>query len=67
MAVPDHAIIASSSSGLVMTEIQKATTRPERCVLVHPLLPVYLIPVVEIVGGKRYRTIFRKLQTVIRK
>ncbi|HEA66390.1 MAG TPA: 3-hydroxyacyl-CoA dehydrogenase family protein [Desulfobacterales bacterium] len=53
MAVPDHAIIASSSSGLVMTEIQKATTRPERCVLVHPLLPVYLIPVVEIVGGEQ--------------
>ncbi len=53
MAVPDHAIIASSSSGLVITEIQKATTRPERCVLVHPLLPVYLIPVVEIVGGEQ--------------
>ena len=53
MTVPDHVIIASSSSGLVMTEIQKATTRPERCVLVHPLLPVYLIPVVEIVGGKQ--------------
>ena len=53
MAVPDHAIIASSSSGLVMTEIQKATIRPERCVLVHPLLPVYLIPVVEIVGGEQ--------------
>ncbi len=53
MAVPDHAIIASSSSGLVMTESQKATNRPERCVLVHPLLPVYLIPVVEIVGGEQ--------------
>jgi 3-hydroxypropionate dehydrogenase (NADP+) len=50
-AAPDHAILASSSSGLLMTEIQKATKKPQRCVLVHPILPVYLIPVVEIVGG----------------
>jgi len=33
---PDHTILASSASGLVMTEIQKVTTRPERCVLAHP-------------------------------
>ena len=50
-AAPDHAILASSSSGLLMTEIQKVTTRPKRCVLVHPVLPVYLIPLVEIAGG----------------
>jgi 3-hydroxypropionate dehydrogenase (NADP+) len=50
---PDHAILASSSSGLLMTEIQKATTRPRRCVLVHPVLPAYLIPLVEIVGGEQ--------------
>ena len=52
-AAPDHAILASSSSGLLMTEIQKATTRPQRCVLVHPILPVYLLPLVEIVGGEQ--------------
>ncbi len=50
-AAPDHTILASSSSGLLMTEIQKVTTRPRRCVLVHPVLPVYLIPLVEIAGG----------------
>jgi 3-hydroxypropionate dehydrogenase (NADP+) len=50
-ATPDHAILASSSSGLLMTEIQKVTARPRRCVLVHPVLPAYLIPLVEIVGG----------------
>jgi 3-hydroxypropionate dehydrogenase (NADP+) len=50
---PDHAILASSSSGLLMTEIQKVTTRPGRCVLVHPILPVYLIPLVEIAGGEQ--------------
>jgi len=52
-AAPDHAILASSSSGLLMTEIQKSTKRPQRCVLVHPVLPVHLIPVVEIVGGEQ--------------
>jgi 3-hydroxypropionate dehydrogenase (NADP+) len=52
-AAPDHAILASSSSGLLMTEIQKATMRPQRCVLVHPILPVYLLPLVEIVGGEQ--------------
>lgn len=52
-AALDHAILASSSSGLLMTEIQKATVKPQRCVLVHPALPVYLIPLVEIVGGEQ--------------
>jgi 3-hydroxypropionate dehydrogenase (NADP+) len=52
-AAPDHAILASSSSGLLMTEIQKATTKPQRCVLVHPVLPVHLIPLVEIAGGEQ--------------
>ncbi len=52
-AAPDHAILASSSSGLLMTEIQRVTQRPGRCVLVHPVLPVYLIPLVEIVGGEQ--------------
>jgi 3-hydroxypropionate dehydrogenase (NADP+) len=52
-AAPDHAILASSASGLLMTEIQKLVTRPDRCVLVHPVLPVYLIPLVEIAGGEQ--------------
>jgi 3-hydroxypropionate dehydrogenase (NADP+) len=51
VAAPEHAILASSSSGLLMTKIQKVTTRPQRSVLVHPVLPVYLIPLVEIAGG----------------
>jgi len=53
IAAPGHAILASSSSGLLMTEIQKATVKPQRCVLVHPALPVYLLPLVEIVGGEQ--------------
>ncbi|CAB1077741.1 3-hydroxybutyryl-CoA dehydrogenase (EC [Olavius algarvensis Delta 1 endosymbiont] len=50
---PAHTILASSSSGLLMTEIQTAVTRPERCVLVHPFLPVHLLPLVEVVGGEQ--------------
>jgi 3-hydroxyacyl-CoA dehydrogenase len=53
VAAPDHAILASSSSGLLMTEIQKATRKPQRCVLVHPVLPVFLIPLIEIAGGEQ--------------
>jgi len=52
-AAPNHSILASSSSGLLMTEIQKAVTRPRRCLLVHPVLPAYLIPLVEIAGGEQ--------------
>jgi 3-hydroxypropionate dehydrogenase (NADP+) len=52
-AAPHHAILASSSSGLLMTEIQKVTARPHRCVLVHPILPLHLLPLVEIAGGEQ--------------
>jgi len=46
-------ILASSSSGLLMSEIQRVTTRPERCVIAHPWNPPHLIPLVEIVPGDR--------------
>ena len=49
-----EAIIASSSSGLTMSEIQKGVTAyPERCVIAHPFNPPHLIPLVEIVGGAK--------------
>jgi 3-hydroxypropionate dehydrogenase (NADP+) len=48
---PRHTILASSASGLLMTEIQKAVAAPERCILVHPMLPAHLLPTVEIAGG----------------
>jgi 3-hydroxyacyl-CoA dehydrogenase len=56
-AAPTHVILASSASGLLMTDIQKVTKRPERCVLVHPVLPVHLIPTVEIAGGEKTSSI----------
>jgi len=47
-------IIASSSSGLTMSEIQSACEKhPERCVIGHPFNPPHLIPLVEIVGGAK--------------
>jgi 3-hydroxyacyl-CoA dehydrogenase len=53
LLAPD-AIIASSSSGLTMSEIQKgASTHPERCVIAHPFNPPHLIPLTEIVGGAK--------------
>jgi 3-hydroxyacyl-CoA dehydrogenase len=52
--LPPDVIIASSSSGLTMSEIQKgAASHPERCVIAHPFNPPHLIPLVEIVGGKK--------------
>lgn len=50
-ARPD-AIIASSTSGLLPSEFYESATHPERCVVGHPFNPVYLLPLVEIVGGK---------------
>jgi 3-hydroxyacyl-CoA dehydrogenase len=50
--LPADVIIASSSSGLTMSEIQSACrSHPERCVIGHPFNPPHLIPLVEIVGG----------------
>jgi 3-hydroxyacyl-CoA dehydrogenase len=47
-------IIASSSSGLTMTDIQaKCESFPERCVIGHPFNPPHVIPLVEVVGGAK--------------
>ena len=47
-----EAILASSTSAMLMTEIQKATTHPERCVVAHPYIPPHIVPLVEIVPGE---------------
>jgi 3-hydroxyacyl-CoA dehydrogenase len=50
--LPPNVIIASSSSGLTMSEIQSgAPSHPERCLIAHPFNPPHLVPLVEIVGG----------------
>ena len=52
-ATPPDAIIASSSSGITMSEIQAQCRRPERTVIGHPFNPPHVIPLVEVVGGKK--------------
>jgi len=49
--VGEETIIASSTSGLLMSEIQKPLRHPGRTVIVHPFNPPHLIPLVEIVPG----------------
>lgn len=44
-------IIASSSSGLLPSRIQSECTHPGRVVIGHPFNPVYLLPLVEVLGG----------------
>jgi 3-hydroxyacyl-CoA dehydrogenase len=52
--LPADVIIASSSSGLTMSEIQSdCPLHPERCVIGHPFNPPHLVPLVEIVGGAK--------------
>jgi carnitine 3-dehydrogenase len=46
-------IIASSTSGLMPTELQRDMVAPERFCVAHPFNPVYLLPLVELVGGAR--------------
>jgi carnitine 3-dehydrogenase len=50
-AKPD-AIIASSTSGILPSELQSAMTLPGRFLVAHPFNPVYLLPLVELVAGK---------------
>ena len=49
---PPDAVIASSTSGLTMTDIQARCPTPARTVVGHPFNPPYLLPLVEIAGGR---------------
>jgi 3-hydroxyacyl-CoA dehydrogenase len=50
-ALPPDVILASSSSGLLISRIQSRCRHPQRCILGHPFNPPHLIPLVEVVGG----------------
>lgn len=52
-AAPEDALIGSSTSGLLPTDIQCKMMAPERMFVAHPYNPVYLLPLVEICGGVR--------------
>ena len=46
-------VIGSSTSGIKPSDLQAACTRePGRVIVAHPFNPVYLLPLVELVGGE---------------
>ncbi|NOX40565.1 MAG: carnitine 3-dehydrogenase [Alphaproteobacteria bacterium] len=47
------ALIASSTSGIMPTDLQANMTSPERLIVAHPFNPVYLLPLVELVAGEK--------------
>jgi carnitine 3-dehydrogenase len=51
--VGPRVVIASSSSGLLPTRIQRGCRHPDRVLIGHPFNPVYLLPLVELVAGER--------------
>jgi 3-hydroxyacyl-CoA dehydrogenase len=50
-ALPADRVIASSSSGLRVSEMQVGMGHPERLVLGHPFNPPHIMPLVEVIGG----------------
>jgi enoyl-CoA hydratase / 3-hydroxyacyl-CoA dehydrogenase len=51
-ATPGHAILASNTSSLSITEIGEATLRPEKVVGFHYFYPASVMPLIEIVEGE---------------
>jgi carnitine 3-dehydrogenase len=52
-SAPADVVIASSTSGLMPTDLQRDMRAPERLIVAHPFNPVYLLPLVELVGGRQ--------------
>ncbi len=50
--MPEDIVLASSSSGLLISELQAGRKGGVRYVIGHPFNPPHLIPLVEVVGGK---------------
>jgi carnitine 3-dehydrogenase len=50
-AAPADALICSSTSGLLPSRLQEGLEHPGRLLVGHPFNPVYLLPLVEVVGG----------------
>ena len=48
-----RSIIASSTSGIMPSDLQSKMKYPERLIVAHPFNPVYLLPLVELVGGSK--------------
>jgi len=52
-AAATDTIIASSTSGIMPSDLQAKMRHPERLLVGHPFNPVYLLPLVELVGGEK--------------
>jgi carnitine 3-dehydrogenase len=52
-AADPKALIGSSTSGIMPTELQRDMKHPERMFVAHPYNPVYLLPLAELVGGQK--------------
>lgn len=52
-ALDEAAVVASSASGLTLSELQRGWRDPARFVLGHPFNPPHLIPLVEVMGNER--------------
>ncbi|CAM3184260.1 3-hydroxyacyl-CoA dehydrogenase NAD-binding domain-containing protein [Filibacter tadaridae] len=48
-----EAIIASSTSGIMPSQLQEDLQNPGRMIVAHPFNPVYILPLVELVGGQK--------------
>ena len=51
-SAPPDIVIASSTSGLLPSDMQRDLSHPARMLVGHPFNPVYLLPLVEVVGGR---------------
>ncbi len=49
-------VFASSTSGLLPSQLQRDMAHPQRLVVGHPFNPVYLLPLVEVCGGGQTAT-----------
>ena len=50
-ALPENVVMSTSSSGLLISELQAGRKGAERYIVGHPFNPPHLVPLVEVVGG----------------
>ena len=55
-ALAPETIIATSSSGLLIKDMQAGLKDPSRLILAHPFNPPHLIPLVELLGNEKDRS-----------
>ena len=61
-----EAVIASSTSGFKPSELQGCASRPEQIVVCHPFNPVYLLPLIEVVGTEANAAMLGGVEDILR-